>query len=239
MTQVRLHRPEPESSPPPKTRESFFTVRRTQVMLLLAIVLGFIALGFASDYIPSRSMEPTLRPGDHTVTMRAWLAYPFGTSPARGDVITFHYPGDPEEDSNASDSGADTGDTTASDTGNGGRSSRESIRGGILIKRVIGLPGDVVWIHSGKVSVNGQDLVEPYITRPWGQGEEYGYGVSRPLKVPRGQFYVLGDNRDDSDDSRFWGTVKRNLITGKFLFVLFHREVEGTQGQSAQGENAP
>ncbi len=223
MTQVRLSRPEPEGSPPPKPKEGFFTVRRAQVMLLLAIVLGFIALGFTSDFIPSRSMQPTLNPGDHTVTMRAWLAYPFGTRPQRGDIITFHSPDDPSE-SALPDIPANADNTTASDVGNnGGRAARESLQGGILIKRVIGLPGDLVWIHDGTVTINGQELSEPYIKQAWGEGDEIGFGVARPLKVPPGQFYVLGDNRDDSDDSRFWGTVKRSRITGKFLFVLFHR----------------
>lgn len=77
-----------------------------------------------------------------------------------------------------------------------------------LIKRIIGLPGDVVDIENGTVSINGHPLDEPYIESP-------GRYTESPLTVPEGQFFVLGDNRNNSSDSHAWGTLPVNLIVGK------------------------
>lgn len=80
----------------------------------------------------------------------------------------------------------------------------------IFIKRVVGLPGDRIAIDRGRVTVNGSALVEPYVRFPDGR--------SFPeVVVPANSLYVLGDNRADSDDSRFWGFVPENQVLGKAL----------------------
>lgn len=86
-----------------------------------------------------------------------------------------------------------------------------------FIKRVIGLPGDTVAIKRGIVFVNGKQLNEPYLNPlpdPSAPQENAG-----PFTVPAGQYFVMGDNRDDSNDSRFWGCVPRANIIGTPLFI--------------------
>src|SRR5689334_8062978 len=84
------------------------------------------------------------------------------------------------------------------------------------IKRVIGVPGDVVRIEAGQVFVNGQELNEPYVP------EEFRDRVSYEERtVPTDQYFVLGDHRNSSSDSRTWGFVKREAIYGKAVFVYW------------------
>jgi len=77
-----------------------------------------------------------------------------------------------------------------------------------LIKRVIGLPGEVVEIRQGQVLVNEQPLAEPYLQDP-------GYSSLPSTSIPADQYFVLGDNRNNSSDSRSWGTLEHDLIVGK------------------------
>jgi signal peptidase I len=81
------------------------------------------------------------------------------------------------------------------------------------IKRVIGIPGDTVEIVHGEVFVNGVKIAEPYVP------EEYrDHGSMAPLTVPAEEYFVLGDHRSSSNDSRTWGTVPRRFIYGKAVF---------------------
>lgn len=84
------------------------------------------------------------------------------------------------------------------------------------IKRVIGLPGETVREFHGEIYINGRKLVEPYILPEYLDRQSYG-----PVVVPPGEFYVLGDRRNSSSDSRLWGTVPRKHIYGKAVFVYW------------------
>ena len=84
------------------------------------------------------------------------------------------------------------------------------------IKRIIGLPGDRVYIDAGKVFVNGEELTESYVP------EDYRDRVSwEEHRVPPGEYFVLGDHRSSSSDSRSWGFVQRDAIYGKAVFVYW------------------
>jgi signal peptidase I len=82
-----------------------------------------------------------------------------------------------------------------------------------MLKRVIGLPGEVVSIDQGQVSINGTPIDEPYISEKAAYSGEW--------KIPTGQYFVLGDNRPDSSDSHNWGFVPRENITGKAVWIYF------------------
>jgi len=119
------------------------------------------------------------------------------TKPQRGDVAVFIYPKDPAVD---------------------------------YIKRVIGLPGDTVEIRDKKVYINGQEYRTPQavfkdanIYRGAGDPRRDNFG---PVTVPPGNYFFMGDNRDHSYDSRFWGFVPLNLIKGKALYIYYSRDRE-------------
>jgi signal peptidase I len=84
------------------------------------------------------------------------------------------------------------------------------------IKRVIGLPGDIVRVENGKVYVNDQELEEPYIASP--------PAYTNSWQIPEGQLFVLGDNRNQSSDSHSWGFVPVNLVVGRALVVYWPLE---------------
>lgn len=82
------------------------------------------------------------------------------------------------------------------------------------VKRIIGLPGDTVEIKDGGVFVNGALIDEPYIDPEYNQVKL----TLPPQVIPSGHYYVLGDNRDNSSDSRYWGTVEEGLIEGRLYW---------------------
>ncbi|HLI47458.1 MAG TPA: signal peptidase I [Chthonomonas sp.] len=176
--------------------------------LFLLLVLGYAALAFTTGYIPSGSMEPLLKPGDHVLLMRAWAAYPFGILPSRGDVVTFHFTKAAQERDAANFLGAEA--TTIKS-------------GEILIKRIVALPGETVQILGNTVYINGKPLHENYTTIPVSNPNlYYPYAVLQPLKVPSDCVFVLGDNRNNSDDGRFWGPLHISDITAKYIMTLYH-----------------
>ncbi len=90
------------------------------------------------------------------------------------------------------------------------------------IKRIIGLPGDTLEIRSGTVYINGTAMQEPYVPNEYRDSVSVGL-----LRVPEGHFYVLGDHRSSSTDSRQWGAVPREAIYGKAVFAYWPLERVG------------
>jgi signal peptidase I len=170
--------------------------------LVIAVMLALFVRTwvFQAFQIPTGSMEPNLLVGDHLIVNRMIFA-PAATGLERallpdrrirrGDIVVFKYPEDPERD---------------------------------YIKRVIGLPGDRLELRRKQILINDQPIDEPYahFLQPAGLGqsddvrENYG-----PVTVPPGQFFMMGDNRDNSQDSRYWGFLPANFVKGQALFIYF------------------
>lgn len=192
-------------------RRTFSNARRSLRELSSVLAAAAVALvarsSFADHYVvPSGSMLPTVQLQDHVVVSK--LAYgvhvpllpgylaQFG-GPARGDVVVL----------------------TAPDTGI------------VLLKRVVALPGDRVRIHDGRLELNGQDVAveerdgvsyEALGARPHPLELEAGGGPDLgPSIVPEGRYLVLGDNRGNSRDGRYFGWVDRDAILGHVEGVLF------------------
>jgi signal peptidase I len=92
---------------------------------------------------------------------------------------------------------------------------------GDLVKRVIALPGQTIYSSGNSIYINGRLLAEPYLPKP----DPLGLPVAsrqHPYRVPPGEFYMLGDNRADSCDSRFWGPIKGSTIIGQVVLVFWH-----------------
>ncbi len=150
------------------------------IILVAALTVAIVVKTFLIQafYIPSGSMEPTLKPGDRVLVNK--LSYDLH-SIHRGDIVVFKRPPSEADDPTIKD----------------------------LIKRVIGLPGDQIEGRDGLVYINGQLLKEPYL--PAGT-----VTTSLPLMtVPAGQYFVMGDNRGNSKDSRFIGPIAGHLIVGR------------------------
>jgi signal peptidase I len=159
--------------------------------------------------IPTGSMENNLLIGDHLLVNKLVFG-PTGTgleralmpvgSIKRGDVIVFKYPEEPDRD---------------------------------FIKRVIGLPGETLEVKEKKVYINGSPLDEPYVhfLQPPSASSELSEVTSfdvreryGPVTVPADQYFMMGDNRDNSQDSRYWGFLPRELVKGKALFIYWSYE---------------
>jgi signal peptidase I len=157
------------------------------VLAVVAISVALLIQAFlVKPYrIPSISMEDTLLIGDRVLVDR--ISWRF-SDPQRGDIVVFHPP----------------------------------FAGPVLIKRIIGLPGDVVSVRDGAVYVNGRRLDEPYVRRVDGQpvpSEPFSNGLpwslQEPYTVPADNYFVMGDNRVDSGDSREFGPVPRAQLVGR------------------------
>lgn len=180
----------------PKKRKS--VLRDWTEALLVAAVLALIIRTFVVQAfkIPSGSMEDTLLIGDHLLVNKfvyglqvpgadgRWLTI---REPRRGDIVVFEFP---------------------EDRGKSFWQRRD------FIKRVVGLPGDTVEIRDKKVFVNGQLHVVPEAVYKDGTLLPGGRDNMPAVKVPAGHYFMMGDNRDRSYDSRFWGFVRNDEIKG-------------------------
>ena len=170
--------------------------------VLLALVIRTLVV--QAFTIPSGSMMDTLLVGDYILVNKFLYGpvIPLSDShlpgirdPRRGDIIVFKYPQDEKRD---------------------------------FIKRIIGTPGDRVLIRGHTVIVNGEPLVEPYMKETQASVARadppgycgYAYGCEATT-VPLDSYFVMGDNRDNSQDSRYWGFVRREKIKGKAFLIYW------------------
>jgi signal peptidase I len=180
------------------------------VAVALGIALAIQAFLVKPYEIPSASMLPTLHINQRVLVDRVGNDF---TSPNIGDIVVFHPP--------ASESCAnpDQGENAAGQqwpSACDALQHRESTQ--TFIKRVVGLPGDRLSISHGHVIRNGRREADAYATRCSGAGE---CNFPATIRVPPGDYYMMGDNRPDSLDSRFWGPVPRSWIIGEAFFTYW------------------
>jgi signal peptidase I len=182
--------------------------RRGRHSLLELIVIVAIAIGLAlliqafllKPYrIPSESMEPTLDVGQRVLVSR--FNYHF-SDPDRLDVVVFH----PPRGADTNTCGAEKSPDQACPRPTG---ERDNVN---FIKRIVAGPGDKLRIDDGKVVLNGKPQNEPF-AEPCGGGE--GCDFPTEITIPSGMYFMMGDNRGSSDDSRFWGPVPEKWIIGQ------------------------
>jgi signal peptidase I len=180
-------------------------VREYTESLIIAVVLALFVRTFVFQAfkIPTGSMEPTLLVGDHLIVNKMIFA-PSATGiervllptrdVRRGDIVVFKYPEEPERD---------------------------------FIKRVIGMPGDRLELRSKVLYINDEPLAESWAhyASPASQ-EAFGASLDLreaygPVTVPQGQYFMMGDNRDNSEDSRYWGFLPESYVKGRALFIYF------------------
>ncbi len=180
----------------PKSVLREYTEAIVIALLLALFIRTFVVQAFK---IPSGSMLPTLQIGDHILVSKFiyGVKIPFSGAvlipykkPKTNDIIVFKYPVNPKLD---------------------------------FIKRVIGVPGDIVEIKDKKVFVNGKPFEDQYgvhrdaRTIPAANSPRDNFG---PKKIPENKYFVMGDNRDNSHDGRFWGLVDIRAVRGK-AFVIY------------------
>jgi signal peptidase I len=170
-------------------------------LILTVLVKGFLIQAF---FIPSRSMEPTLDVGDRVVVNR--LAYRLG-DPAHGQVVVFLRPTGVK----ASGGGPVSWVRRAVAQGLGGTPPGSED----LIKRVVGLPGDRLEGRDGHLIRNNEVVDEPYLL-PGTVTSDFG-----PVQVKPDHLWVMGDNREDSADSRVFGQVQRSALVGRAVVTVW------------------
>jgi signal peptidase I len=185
------------------------------VAMALAIALLVQWLLIKPYRIPSGSMEPTLDVGQRVLVNR--LTHRLGADPSIGDIITFHPPAG--ADVQPAQCGAPQAENQSCTTPTRDKSDQT------FIKRVVGVGGDRISIVNGHVIRNGVRERDSYI-RPCGATEQCNFPTT--ITVPAGSYYVMGDNRGNSDDGRFWGPVPKKWIIGRAFATYWPPDRIGT-----------
>jgi signal peptidase I len=172
------------------------------VAVALGLALAVQAYAVKPYRIPSASMEPTLKVGERVLVNR--FSHRLGATPHVGDIVVFHPP------AGANDTPARCG--TPQRPGSACASPTRGRSGETFIKRVVAVGGDRLAIRDGHVIRNGREAREPFAVA-CGGGE--GCDLPRTIRIPRGEVFLMGDNRGNSTDSRFWGPVPVRWVIGK------------------------
>jgi signal peptidase I len=177
--------------PRPRRRWRRTLIETVGVVLVAVVLAGLVrTFVFQTFYIPSSSMVPTLGVYDRILVQKAFFNW---HDVREGDIVVFSHP--PLDDC----PGPQNGD---------------------LVKRVIALPGQTIYSSGNNIYVNGRLLSEPYLPRYDPLGPPIPDATAQhPYRVPAGDFYVLGDNRSISCDSRYWGPITGSSIVGKAVLV--------------------
>ena len=181
------------------------------VAVALALALAIQAFLVKPYRIPSGSMLPTLRVNQRILVDRIGTHF---FTPGVGDIVVFHPPQNTGACANPREGQTADGQPgfRACDVAQPRDSSVT------FVKRVVGVPGDRISIRDGHVIRNGVPEKDSYIVPCNGSGE---CNFPQTITVPRGDYYMMGDNRPDSDDSRFWGPVPKAWIIGKAFFTYW------------------
>jgi signal peptidase I len=173
------------------------------VAVALFLALAVQAYAVKPYRIPSRSMEPTLKVGDRVLVDRA--SHRLGAEPKVGDIVVFHPP-----------AGADMQPAACGSPAAGGGSPcarpTDERSEQTFIKRVVAVAGDTIAVRGGHAIRNGRRAAEPFAADC---GRVDGCDMPHPITVPAGDVFVMGDNRGDSLDSRFWGPVPVSWVIGE------------------------
>ena len=172
------------------------------VCVALGLALGIQAFLVKPYRIPSRSMVPTLEVNQRVLVNRIGNNF---SDPEVGEVMVFHPPSGAQPTGDEASCGVEVSE---SELCSRPTKTKADVN---FIKRVVAGPGDKLQVRNGRVIRNGKPLDEPY-ARPCGTGP--GCDFPGEITVPEGHWFMMGDNRGESDDSRFWGPVPRKWFIG-------------------------
>jgi len=205
-TETRPDAPAPVDVIAPARRKSLFREYAEAILIAVLLALVIRQCGVQAFTIPSGSMMDTLLVGDYILVNKFLFGaeLPFTDThlpglrkPERGDIVVFKYPNDETRD---------------------------------FIKRIVAVGGDTVQVVDNRVILNGRMIEEPYIrpgSIPTVPSTHCGYLYGcEPTVVPPGAYFVMGDNRDNSQDSRYWGFVRREKIRGKAFLIYWSWNAE-------------
>jgi signal peptidase I len=191
-----------KGSSKPKSTSSSLLELAVIIVVAVLLALGIQAFLVKPYKIPSGSMKPTLIEGQRVLVNRLGMTI---NGPHVGEIVVFHPPKNAREQR----CGATQNEVTFGGAPCDQTDPEESSEN--FIKRVVAGPGDTIYVKEGHAIVNGKRESDSYI-KPCGGVRECNFLT--PIKIPPGHWFMMGDNRGESDDSRFWGPVPTGWIIG-------------------------